>query len=71
MTTEKRILTCCVGDIILSINRKMEVSEVIFKGEEATEKRPGERACVIACRIMPNGQVLKRSPRFIEEWLHL
>ena len=71
MTTKKRILTCSVGDIILSINRKMEVSEVIFQGQEATNKRAGERACVTACRIMSNGQVLRRSPLLIDEWSHL
>ena len=71
MTTAKRILTCSVGDIILCRNQKMEVSKVIYKGQEAIGKRAGERACVTACRIMDNGQVLRRSPLYIDEWSHL
>ncbi|AGF77179.1 hypothetical protein UWK_00598 [Desulfocapsa sulfexigens DSM 10523] len=71
MTTKKRILTCSVGDVIVTINRKMLVSEVISQGKEATKTKAGERACVSACRIMPNGQVLSRSPLFIDDWSHI
>ena len=70
MPTEKRILTCCVGDIIINIDKKMLVSEIISQGKEATKTQVGERAFISACRIMSNGQVLRRSPMFIDDWLH-
>ena len=60
-----------MGDIIVNVDRKMMVSEVVSQGKEATKNMVGERACVAACRIMPNGQVLRRSPLFIDDWSHI
>ena len=70
MAVKERVFTCSVGDIIRFGNSKMLVSEIIEKGREATRTHPGERAAVAACRIMSNGQVLRRSPMFVEDWSH-
>ena len=65
------MLTCCVGDIIINANNKMWVSEVIVQGKEDTQKQVGEKAFIAACRIMSNGQILKRSPICIDDWVHM
>lgn len=55
----------------MSIYGKMLVSEVIVQGIENTQKQVGERAIISACRIMSNGQVLRRSPVLIDYWSHV
>jgi hypothetical protein len=71
------ILTCNVGDFVLTGGNPMQVSEVVMTGREDSVNRrgnlnEGERSMITVCRIMRNGQILKRSPIYIgDNWVHL
>ena len=69
---------CECGDVVSHKGNKVMVAEVLDCGREEdktrqTEKsRRGVRSYVCVCRIMDNGQVLTRSPKFIgDNWRHV
>ena len=67
-----KINRCMPGDTILHDGVKMWVSQVLIQGKERCKKDTGERADICACKIMDNGQILKRSPVNIgNEWQHI
>ena len=68
-------IKCKVGDYIIHKGKTMQVSEIIQQGVKARRESngkthrniPEQRAAITACRIMDNGQVLTRSPIFIDQ----
>ena len=76
MVNAKKIKVCDPGDYVMAAGVKMWVSEVVMTGCEDRKDRSGypiegEKALVTVCRIMNNGQILKRSPLYIgDNWSH-
>ena len=69
---------CECGDIVLHNGNKFIVSEVLDCGREddktrqIEKSRRGVRSEICVCRIMDNGQVLRRSPKYIgDHWRHV
>lgn len=59
-----------VRDRIIHNGKIMEVAHIICQGRDGQERKngtysKGEKAVVSAYPIMSNGQILKRSPRYI------
>ena len=76
-----RILTCRVGDHIISNANKMIVAEIITPGGESymvksrvpggKRLQEGRRSEVSAYPVTGNGQIMTRSPRCIgSDWVH-
>ncbi len=66
--TKRKPNRCRVGDIVICLTsmQKVMVNEVIFKGIG-----PMEKDMISVCRVMSNGQVLRRSPVCIDtKWRH-
>jgi hypothetical protein len=63
---------CNVGDRVEHRGEVVDVAQVVFQGTESTKSAQWQRAEVRVCRILSNGQVLRRSPRYIgTDWRHL
>jgi prophage regulatory protein len=79
---KKHELICHVGDIVFHNGKKVFVSEILVPGVRKKRiKHPKNKgrflttnpvkADICVCRIMENGQVLRRSPFYIgKEWEH-
>ena len=72
-----RNYTCKVGDVVIVQGKKVWISQVVEPGWENYFDKDGslivgEKSKITVCRIMEdNGQILKRSPKFIgSNWSH-
>lgn len=73
--------SCKPGDVVVHKGKKVSVSVVLVRGSAPkcwtnnyghTVNVKGKKATISVCRIMPNGQILKRSPFFIgDKWEHV
>ena len=73
---KKKTNLCYAGDIIIHAGKEMEVAQVISKGNEDhyTKNKHFQSGCKSTISAYPimtdNGQVLRRSPRYLgEDWM--
>lgn len=66
-----QIMTCQEEDIVLHNGRLVYVNQIVKSGHERRGNDAGERDSITVCAILENGQILTRSPRFIDmDWEH-
>jgi hypothetical protein len=68
-------LSCKTGQIILHKGTRMVCIDIRIPARKPRTKNgysdSGRKAYIIACPVMPNGQILKRNPKCIgENWKH-
>ena len=54
-------MTVDIGTIVISSGKKYEVAEHLDRGLERSRTNVGVKAQITAFKIMPNGQVLRRT----------
>ena len=66
---DKRNFCCEIGDSVSTLSEgEYQVAEILYQGHEIYR----ERAIITVCRVLNNGQVLTRSPRYVgDNWFHV